>query len=343
MAEGEGPIKRKLQPDSVSPEANQAKKYQGSSTPEVRRDTIVKSLLGDVCPHCSKECCSESKAVQCDLCGTWAHACCEGISNDLYDKFNVLCAKVSNISYYCEANHCSSRIKQLVHDHHVNLQQQVDFPSLRCLQAEQTNLHRLISEVANKIDDLTSRNNVLRNEVGAASEMIITEKSPVIHSPASTFLTVAEELDDRERRKNNVIIYNLPETDPSRDKTWFIDLCKRIFDINVNVTKILRLGKHVENRARPLLVVVDDLSHKEFLVSHSYYLRRHSEYKDVYITTDMTKYQREKHRKLVQELKQRREKGEKGLMILNGEIVLRRYNSQGAASNAPSTEALQSS
>ena len=48
MAEGEGPIKRKLQPDSVSPEANQAKKYQGSSTPEGRRDTIVKSLLGDV-------------------------------------------------------------------------------------------------------------------------------------------------------------------------------------------------------------------------------------------------------------------------------------------------------
>ena len=122
--------------------------------------------------------------------------------------------------------------------------------------------------------------------------------------------------------------------------TWHF---KRIFDINVNVTKILRLGKHVENRARPLLVVVDDLSHKEFLVSHSYYLRRHSEYKDVYITTDMTKYQREKHRELVQELKQRRGKGEKGLMILNGEIVLRRYNSQGAASNAPSTEALQSS
>ena len=36
-----------------------------------------------------------------------------------------------------------------------------------------------------------------------------------IPSSASTFLTVAEELDDREHRKNNVIIYNLPETDSS--------------------------------------------------------------------------------------------------------------------------------
>ena len=45
MAEGDGPIKRKLQPESVSPEANQAKKYQGSSTPEGRRDAIVKSQV----------------------------------------------------------------------------------------------------------------------------------------------------------------------------------------------------------------------------------------------------------------------------------------------------------
>ena len=38
----------------------------------------------------------------------------------------------------------------------------------------------------------------------------------------------------------------------------------------------------------------------------------------------MTKFQREKHKKLVQELKQRRERGEKYLIIFNGEIVLRR-------------------
>ena len=74
--------------------------------------------------------------------------------------------------------------------------------------------------------------------------------------------------------------------------------------------------------------------------NHNHYLRRHSEYKDVYITTDMTKYQRDKHRKLVQELKQRRGNGEKGLMILNGEIV---PIAKVLQVNAPSTEALQSS
>ena len=37
----------------------------------------------------------------------------------------------------------------------------------------------------------------------------------------------------------------------------------------------------------------------------------------------MTNFEHEKNRKLVQELKQRRQRGEKNLMRLNGEVVLR--------------------
>ena len=60
---------------------------------------------------------------------------------------------------------------------------------------------------------------------------------------------------------------------------------------------VIWLGKSVDNKARPLLIVIDDLSrsHKEFIVFHSYYLRRHSQYKNVYISTDMIKLQHEKH------------------------------------------------
>ena len=57
-----------------------------------------------------------------------SHAECEGISGEFYDKFNVVCANVSNVSYYCEVNHCNSHIKQLVHAHYANLDQQVDLP-----------------------------------------------------------------------------------------------------------------------------------------------------------------------------------------------------------------------
>ena len=47
----------------------------------------------------------------------------------------------------------------------------------------------------------------------------------------------------------------------------------------------------------------------------------------------MIKFQREKHRKLVDELKQRRANGEKGLIISNGSLVSRRQAEQSTSSD----------
>ena len=69
--------------------ANQAKKHQGGSSLENRSDHFA-SLPRERCPHCSEVYLPESKAVQCDLCRVWAHAECEGISVELYDKYNVM-------------------------------------------------------------------------------------------------------------------------------------------------------------------------------------------------------------------------------------------------------------
>ena len=71
-------------------------------------------------------------------------------------------------------------MKQLVYAHYANLEQQVNIPSLRMPQAEQTNLHLLISEVSMKVDDLKSQNNVLRSEVETTSELISVENQPIL-------------------------------------------------------------------------------------------------------------------------------------------------------------------
>jgi len=105
----------------------------------------------------SEVCSAENKAVQCDLCGIWAHAECEGIPSECYENFNSVFSKVHNISYYCEVNLCNSRVKQLIHNYYSDLEQRSDLPSLRTLQAEQGNLHRLISEISIKLDNLSSQ------------------------------------------------------------------------------------------------------------------------------------------------------------------------------------------
>ena len=106
-----------------------------------------------------------------------------------------------------------------------------------------------------------------------------------------------------------MIVYNLPETSSSEDeKMVFRPLQNCNFDIGVKITKALQLGKPCEDRIRPLLVVLDNLNHKEFIVSHSNYLRRHSQFKNIYVSSDMTKFQRQKHKKSKEKKRKGREK-----------------------------------
>ena len=60
-------------------------------------------------------------------------------------------------------------------------------------------------------------------------------------------------------------------------------------------------------------------------------LRHHDKYKGIYIAPDKTKFERSKHRKLIDELKQRRDQGKTNLIICNGSIVIKRPHSQTAA------------
>ena len=89
----------------------------------------------------------------------------------------------------------------------------------------------------------------------------------------------------------------------------------------------MRLGKKSEDKPRPLLICLDSQQDAVYIASHASYLRRHEEYNNIYIAPDMTKYQRQKHKQLVDELKHRRSNGENNLVIRNGEIITKRsYN-----------------
>jgi len=100
---------------------------------------------------------------------------------------------------------------------------------------------------------------------------------------------IADELADRECRKNNIIIYNLPEKpDHESDKKLFTELSKTIFSEEYPVLKILRMGKKSENKHRPALVVFKHESDKSFLLSNSAKLRQHDVYKIVYFKQNLS-------------------------------------------------------
>ena len=162
-----------------------------------------------------------------------------------------------------------------------------------------------------QIQDLHFQNNNLEKQIANTSEVINSAPIPAATTtsepPATAALSIADELADRERRKNNLIIYKLPESNNhSNDKTNVAKLCKTVFDIDIRITKSLQLGKKSEDKIRPLLICLNSQQNAGYITSHALYLRRHEEYDNIYIAPDMTKYQRHKHKQLVDELKRRR-------------------------------------
>ena len=128
---------------------------------------------------------------------------------------------------------------------------------------------------------------------------------------------------DRECRKLNLVVYNFSEgPDRKADIKAFQTLSDAVFKLDVSISKAVHLGQKITNKHRPLLLTVEDID-KNYLISHSHFLRRHDQYNKVFIVPDRTKLERNMHKKAVDELRQRNAKGETGLLIRDG-VVLKR-------------------
>ena len=350
--------------ESVVTNSNKRSRVETSSSPEKHLIKLQK-LTGDNCGHCNKKCTSRGKfseALQCDLCYTWVHAQCEGLSKDHYKVINQICNEVPGIAYLCKVNHCCSRFKQLLFfvnsttttvpvdteiSDSLNNQEAL---SNMCNNMKET-LQQSIAEISSKIDRLFSSNSDLRMDINSASEQIdISTKTSVNSSSAQHFssttpnLSILDELADRERRRKNLIIYNFSENpDLQADRSKFQELSATVFDLNLNMTRVTRLGKRNDEKPRPLLISLENDNERAKILSQSGKLRRHNLYKNVYIAADKTKYEREKHKKLVDELKVRKSNGEKNLVIRNGNIILLAPRSQVSVGQQSSNSSSNSS
>ena len=312
--------KRKLPPSpDVSPSNEMVSKMQ--------------KLPGETCKHCNKLCSKKGTSFQCEICYSWVHASCEGVSNDNYKLFNKLCASMPNIVYCCNLNQCYARLSQLTSVANTPLTESVDDHNFQTIIDNHNTLENSVSKLGTQIEALSKANTALEKRF---SDLLNTQsvnqktlKSSEV-STAATASSIADELSERERKKNNIIVYNLPEApEKSSEEQSFADLCKHIVEVDLNIQKIFRIGRKDSNRIRPLLVCFTSEETKLSVLSSAPRLRFHDDYKKVYIAPDMTKFERVKHKKLVEELKQRRQQGETNLIIKNGTITrrqLRRSN-----------------
>ena len=115
-------------------------RVETSSSPE-HHFTKLQKLTDENCGHYNKKCTSHgklSKALQCDLCYTWVHAQCEGLTKDHYKVINQISNEVPVITYLCTVNHCCNQFKQLL------------FSFINCSTANSTSVDTQISDSLKK-------------------------------------------------------------------------------------------------------------------------------------------------------------------------------------------------
>ena len=119
-------------------------------------------------------------------------------------------------------------------------------------------------------------------------------------------------------------MYNLPESSTPNtdvDKSRFTGLCSSL-SLQVHITAATRLGKKEPNKMRPLHVCLDNEMTKRKVLSRSSQLRSKPDWENVYVNPDMTLAERNATNRLLrQELKERRNRGEKNLIIRRNKIV----------------------
>lgn len=134
---------------------------------------------------------------------------------------------------------------------------------------------------------------------------------------------------ERERRKRNIVFYNMQESEESEAERRYREdeeKCGKIFveELGIQdlkIDKLIRLGKRIEGKNRPLLVKLGTEEEKRSILQRASKLRHSTNFRRVYISRDMTEVERAREKKLREELMAKRRNEEAQFIIRRGKII----------------------
>ena len=184
------------------------------------------------------------------------------------------------------------------------------------LQALQTKISN-IDETLTKVLDTQKKQDL---EIGALQDQVKQIKED--------YAGIMNEIEDRDRRKNNLILSGFQEEedgsvedrrkrDIEKVDALFAQLCD--FPCSV-VSSVHRIGKVNSSKPRLLKIVCHNADFKRSLLRKAKDLRSLSGFENVYLNPDLTRVQQTEGKRLREELRARRSRGEE-VVIMHGRIV----------------------
>lgn len=194
---------------------------------------------------------------------------------------------------------------------------------INSLRAELHSLRESISSLSIRVDKLEEENKSQREALNLVN-----------NDPSSLNTTCSEmmnEIQQRERRKRNLIIYGAPEaTTGAVEERKAADklLCSEIFEAigspDCSFKDISRIGKLRSDKGRLLRVTLVNEGDKHRLISRSKLLRNIAKFKNTFIKSDLTHLQRKIDYELRKELQAKKAANpDKDFIIHRGKITER--------------------
>jgi len=194
-----------------------------------------------------------------------------------------------------------------------------------------TNSKSVKQDFATLIDDLNLNFVKLKETVAKSSHTTHSTADVSNDAPKSNAHDVLlQEMKERESKKDSTILFNVPESNSGNpddrkvaDRAVYDTVCNSLKIEKHDVISLYRIGRQQTGKLRPLIVKTDTHTKKSLLINAK--KLRHSvdddTLKSIIIRPDLTKKEQESEKRLVAELKRRKENNEK-VFIRNGAIVV---------------------
>jgi len=297
-----------------------------------------------LCLECNAKVLKKDSGMQCEICEKWWHAKCIGVPEEVYKVIQL-----DNFHWYC--NECNNYVGKLlqqvvklenrqtvVEQNMTDIQENLRKAELRQNTIESnvksvtetcTQMQQEIAELRNISDQTKTMlgrmsapdsyaeiaEKVVENKIGVTSEKI-----KEMHEKVAETKELLKEEQDKEVRRNNIIIYRVPESDGANqddrkhdDRRFVLQLLSKM-QVGVDeedAKGVLRLGRWaVSGNARPvadprpLLIQFGSRIAKNFVMENLFKLKHlESKFKNVIIGHDMTQKERQECKSMVQEAK----------------------------------------
>ena len=293
----------------------------------------TKKSTQDANLHCDKCKSAVQSLICCERCSLWMCMSCAGILSEA--KFAIL--KEDDMTWFCTP--CrglavqAAQTDKLIEDrcrHYMT----IAMDEIHCVKNElKKDIRAVSTSVTQIVEDIDTLKRDMKDHQDKVNSTANYQDPTFLNKTKQLIREETQEIRMRELRECNLIITNMVEedrntesgtaTEEDSDMARVNDMIKNVLQLDdVEVTHVSRLPKpDSDERKRLVMVKLASREQRNKVLKNKAKLKREINWKDVYVSCDMTKNEKHENYLLRKELKERREKGEQ-VRLQSGKIVL---------------------